>query len=42
MGVARLDLTLYEHAELAEWTIGGKGMSDVAEGIFVLIEPATR
>jgi hypothetical protein len=40
LGVARLDLALHRHCELAEGALGGEGMDDVAEGILVLIEPA--
>jgi hypothetical protein len=40
LSVARLDLPFGDHGELAEGTLGGEGMGDVAEGVLVLVEPA--
>ncbi len=42
LGIARLDLALDRHGEIAEGAVGGEGVGDVAEGILVLLEPAIR
>src|SRR5215510_3970151 len=42
LGITGLDLALDRHGKLAEWPLGGEHMGDVAEGIFVLVEPAIR
>ena len=42
LGVARLDLALDQDGELAQRSLRGEDMGDVAEGVLVLVEPAIR
>src|SRR5271166_2273579 len=40
LGIACLDFTLHQYCELSKRAFRREGMSNVAEGIFVLMQPA--